>query len=109
MIQRRSARYVTNRYFNTSSIESMLHKLKWPTLEERRKNARLTLLYKISNEEVKVDAGDKLIPPDRLSRHECSLFPNISMQVQHQERVLISTYNKRLEHLACLGDRCRKS
>lgn len=69
MTQRRSARYVTNRYHNTSSVETMLQQLQWPTLEERRKNARLTLLYKIANEEVKINAGDKLIPPDRLSRH----------------------------------------
>ena len=44
MIQRRSARYVTNRYHNTSSVEIMLQKLQWPTLEERRKKARLTLI-----------------------------------------------------------------
>ena len=52
MIQRRSARYVTNRYHNTSSVETMLQQLKWPTLEERRKKARLTLLYKVANGEV---------------------------------------------------------
>ena len=69
MMQRRSARYVTNRYHNTSSIETMLQKLQWPTLEERRKKARLTLLYKVANGEVKIDAGNKLIPPDRLFRH----------------------------------------
>ena len=49
MIQRRSARYVTYRYHNTSSVETMLQKLQWPTLEERRMKARLTLLYKIAN------------------------------------------------------------
>ena len=69
MIQRRSARYVTNRYHNTSSVETKLQKLQWPTLEERRKKARLILLYKVANGEVKIDAGNKLIPPDRLSRH----------------------------------------
>ena len=68
MIQRPS-RYVTNRYHNTSSVETMLQKLQWPTLEERRKKARLTLLYKVANGEVKIDAGNKLLPPDRLSRH----------------------------------------
>jgi len=41
----------------------------WPTLEERRKKPRLALLYKVANGEVKIDAGNKLIPPDRLSRH----------------------------------------
>ena len=44
MMQRRSARYVTYRYHNTSSVETMLQKLQWPTLEERREKARLTLL-----------------------------------------------------------------
>ena len=66
MIQKRSARYVTNRYHNTSSVEIMLQKLQWPTLEERRKKARLTLLYKVTNGEVKIDAGNILLPPDRL-------------------------------------------
>ena len=69
IIQRRSASYVTNRYPNTSSVETMLQKLQWPTLEERRKKARLTLLYKVANGEVKLDACNKLLQPDRLSRH----------------------------------------
>ena len=56
-------------YHNTSSVETMLQKLQWPTLEERRKKARLTLLYKVANGKVKIDAGNKLLPPDRLSRH----------------------------------------
>jgi len=47
----------------------MLQRLQWPTLEERRKKARLTLLYKVANGEVNIDAGNKLIPPDRLFRH----------------------------------------
>ena len=51
------------------SSKPMLQKLQWPTLEERRKEARLTLLYKVANGEVKIGAGNKLLPPDRLSRH----------------------------------------
>ena len=77
MIQRRSARYVTNRYHYTSSVETKLQKLQWPTLEERRMKARFTLLYK---GEVKIDAGNKLLPPDRLSRHTQSpIFPDTIM------------------------------
>ena len=78
MIQRRSARYVTNRYHSTSSVETMLQKLQWPTLEERRKKARLTLLYKVANREVKIDADNKLLPPGRLSRHTNAHFFQIS-------------------------------
>ena len=44
MMQRRSARYVTNRHNSTSSVETILQQLKWPTLDERRKKARLTLI-----------------------------------------------------------------
>ena len=36
MVQRRAARYVTNRFHNTSSVNSMLTDLNWPTLQQRR-------------------------------------------------------------------------
>ena len=47
MVQRREARYVVNKYHNTSSVTSMLEELKWPTLEDRRQRDRLVLMYKI--------------------------------------------------------------
>jgi hypothetical protein len=61
MVQRRGARYLVNRYHNASSVTSMLEELKWPTLEERRKRARLILMYKIVNGLVKIDATDRLV------------------------------------------------
>ena len=55
----------------------MLQQLIWPTLEERRKKPRLALLYKVANGEVKIDAGNKLIPPDKtLQAHQRPLFPS---------------------------------
>jgi hypothetical protein len=43
-----------------------LENLKWQTLEERRTNARLTMLYKIKkNKEVNIEADHKLIPTNR--------------------------------------------
>ena len=50
------------------SSKTMLQQLKLPLLWEIRKQARLTNLYKVANKGLKIDAGDKLIPPDRLSR-----------------------------------------
>ena len=47
MVQRRSARYVCNRYHNTSSVTNMLDELAWPTLESRRKSSRLCMMYRI--------------------------------------------------------------
>ena len=49
MIQRRCARFVLNRYGRTDSVSEMLQILKWQTLEERRRNARLKMFYNIYN------------------------------------------------------------
>ena len=45
-VQRRAARFVLGRYHNRSSVTEMLNTLNWPTLAERRKAARLRLVYK---------------------------------------------------------------
>ena len=36
MVQRRAARYATNRYHNTSSLTDMLQDMDWESLESRR-------------------------------------------------------------------------
>ena len=48
-IQRRAARWVKGCYDRYSSVTTMLASLKWPTLAQRRKIARLKLFYKIIN------------------------------------------------------------
>ena len=55
LTQRRAARYVTNRYHNTSSVSAMLNHLQLPTLEHRRNLNRITMLYKITNNLIAVD------------------------------------------------------
>ena len=50
MVQHRAARFVMGKPWRKNqrdSITDILNQLKWPTLEKRRKCARLTLLYKI--------------------------------------------------------------
>ena len=47
MAQIRAARYVTNRYHNTSCVTSMLDHLDWESLEERRTKRRLIMFFKI--------------------------------------------------------------
>jgi len=55
MVQRRAARFTTNRYHNTSSVSDMLHNLHWETLETRRQKLQLTMLYKIIHQLVEID------------------------------------------------------
>ncbi|MCG8033311.1 MAG: hypothetical protein JAZ03_14180, partial [Candidatus Thiodiazotropha taylori] len=62
MVQRRAARYVTNRFHNTSSVASMLDHLEWETLESRRAKAQLTMLYKITHGLVDIPVERHLVP-----------------------------------------------
>ena len=68
MVQRRAARYVTNRYHNTSSVSGMLVTLAWRPLEYRRVDARLCMLYKIVNGYVAIPPDPYLLPFTRSSR-----------------------------------------
>ena len=46
-VQRRAARFTTGDYSRTSSVTEMLDMLGWKCLEERRRDARLALMYKV--------------------------------------------------------------
>ena len=47
-VQCRSARWATRDYQRNSSVTQMLQVLNWRTLEQRRINSQLTLMYKIT-------------------------------------------------------------
>lgn len=61
MVQRRAARYVTNRHGNRSCVRDMIGHLEWKPLETRRKEARLCMLYKIEHDLVAIDKQDRLV------------------------------------------------
>ena len=66
MVHRRAARYVTNRYHNTSSVTSMLEHLECESLKARRIKCQLTMMFKIIN-------GLVDIPPGRVPYTSLSL------------------------------------
>ena len=45
MVRGRSARMVCSDYRRTSSVSSMLQQLQWPTLQERRAQAKVTMIF----------------------------------------------------------------
>ena len=49
MVQRRAARYVCNRWHNTSSVTEMVNQLGWDSLAKRRQNSRLCAFYKLTH------------------------------------------------------------
>ena len=65
-VQRAAARYVCSNYSFQSSVTHMLNELGWPTLESRRLQTSLILLYKIQYNLVYVD-HDHLTPTRNLN------------------------------------------
>ena len=68
-VQRRAARWATRDYRCTSSVTSMLQDLNWRTLDQRRIDSRLMMMYKATHDLVAIPALDYLTPDLRQSRH----------------------------------------
>ena len=69
MVQRRAARYVSNRYNNTSSVTCMLKALGWTPLSVWREIQRLAMLYKINHGLVAIDKQNFIQPVSKPTRH----------------------------------------
>ena len=61
MVQRRAARFVTGDFYRTSSVNNMLHQLQWPTLQERRAENKVIMMFRIVNNLVAIPT-ECLIP-----------------------------------------------
>ena len=84
-VQRRAARFVLHRYHNTSSVSEMIAKLEWPSLRQRRKVARLCMMYKILNNHAIVDKT-KLVPaPVRDRRGHAQQLVQIQCNTKYRE------------------------
>ena len=66
-VQRRAVRWVTSRYRQTSCVDSILTDLDWPTLQNRRKKARLELLYKFHKGLITINS--RHLPTPSNNRH----------------------------------------
>ena len=62
MVQRRAARWVTNRYHNASSVSDMLHTLGWISLEHRRATSRLCMLFQIYHGSIGIPHDPYILP-----------------------------------------------
>ena len=96
MVQRRAARFVAGDYRTTSSVSRIIERLQWPSLEVRRKRAKVTMLYRVVHQlaEVTVEPlvptatasttrGHQFrfqIPHSRLQSHQQSFFPSAIRQ-----------------------------
>ena len=82
-IQRRAARWAKSTYSPRTSIIELLQELGWDDLSNRRKNLRLTLVYKIYYHQVAVDYAEL----------DITCNPRLSRQHEHQIRQLPARKN----------------
>ena len=93
MVQRRAARFVTGNYRTTCSVTKMLQDLQWPTLQDRRRKAKVTMLYRTVHHLVAIPSHTYLVPRgaslptrghdirfllpySRIQSHQQSFFPS---------------------------------
>jgi hypothetical protein len=69
MVQRRAARYICNRYHNTSSVSDMLNIINLPSLAERRLRTRLVMMYKVSFHLVAVPSEILIVSDTRTRKY----------------------------------------
>ena len=69
MVQRRAARWVSNRYSSYDSVSAMLSNLGWRSLEYRRYDSRLEMFYKIQYGLVAITMPSYFERPTRITRH----------------------------------------
>ena len=73
-VLKRAARFVTRNYsYETGSMNGILKELKWTTLQKRRKDNKLILLYKGLKGKARIPT-DGLIPRIRRCRNKHSGF-----------------------------------
>ena len=81
MVQRKAARFVTSNYTREpGTVTTILQNLGWQTLKNRRKMARLTLLYKFINQEAAVNIPPYLTKPTtRTRKYHYQRFSRLSI------------------------------
>jgi len=77
-VQRRAARFVFNNYQDTSPgcVTSLLDKLQWEPLEQRRKKQNMVMCYKIQHNLIDIDPGKYYSAGDNRTRGSHKLRQN---------------------------------
>jgi hypothetical protein len=88
-IQRGAARFIKGNYERTEgTVTSLIEQLGWQSLEERRRQARLGFMYKMTNNLVDIPSDRYLTPATRHSRHS-----NNKSYITHSTRLNIHKYS----------------
>ena len=73
-VQRRAARFLKGDYRTTSSTSKMISDLGWQTLESRRKQAKLQMMYRVVNGLIDIRPDNYLRPATSRTRGNSKRF-----------------------------------
>ncbi|MEW8548207.1 MAG: reverse transcriptase family protein, partial [Candidatus Thiodiazotropha sp.] len=88
-IQRKGARFVTGDYSYQHSVTAMLDTLQWPPLEQRRKNKRLNIFYKISSNSSPVTLPEYVRPSTSCTRSHDRCYIQIQTNYEQHNNSLL--------------------
>ena len=77
-IQRRAVRFICGNYHRDASVTRMRQDLELPLLEERHRQARLTMFYKAINHQIAIPIPDYIRPRVRTTRQQENRFMRFS-------------------------------
>ena len=88
-VQRRAARFVANDYKSKTPgcVTKMIEDLQWETLENRRLNNRLNMMYKIHHGLIDIPAAKYMSPSDSRTRGGNRYF-----QERHTNQMYLNTF-----------------
>ena len=89
---RKYIRFLKQQSQKFHQINYMLQHLKWCSLENRRRDARLVMIYKISHDKVAVSKWDRFSPPLRHSKNMHSQSYQIPLCRTQQRKASILAY-----------------
>jgi len=91
-VQRRAARFTKRDYSYQSSVSQMLQDLQWQPLKERRREIRLTLLFRIVQGKIAIPVEDILTRADARTRSQHDYkFRHISANTQQYKNFFVPT------------------
>ena len=81
MIQQKAARFVFNDFARLSSVSTMLELLGWDSLEKRRDQLTLMMLFKIINNHLEISYSHILIDSPSFTRSTASKFIHLYARI----------------------------
>ena len=86
-------RFVKGNYQRKASVSNMLQELNWPSLQDRRTAARLTMLYKINSGDLPLSIPEKFISVGDIPDRAETLSQRPNQHINHVARNMTHKYS----------------